>query len=347
MMQTMNVRRLLPLIILSLLAAGCRPAAVPEPTPIPTAAEPTAAPAAPTETPVPATLVWVSLGGAMPQTQMQELVMQTQSLAQQAGMQMEQIPTVSMADLDANASRLRAVVVLPNDPGVAEMASRYPQIAFISVGIPDLPELPNLYRVAAEGTRPEWDGFLAGYVAAMITPEWRIGILTQSGSAEGERAAEGFINGGVLYCGLCLTEYPPYTDYPYRLDIPAGGTAADWQPVADQFIASGVKVAYVYPGVASADLMSYLAANGLMLIGSNPPADDIQPAWVATIQTDLTAPLSAAWQDQLAGQAPGTYSTRPKIVSEYTGYLSEGKMHLLDGVIDDLVSGTIEPLTVQ
>lgn len=345
------MRRVIRLVCFTILflvfLAACKTTPTPEPTILPVASEPTIMQVDPTPTSEPATMVWISLGGSMPQTQMQELVLLTQSLAQQSGLQMEQIPAVNMNDLETNASRLRAVVVLPPDPGLADMAGRFPEINFISVGIPNLPEIPNLYRVAAEGTRPEWDGFLAGYLAAIIAPEWRIGILTQSGSEEGERAWQGFNSGGVLYCGLCNPQFPPFTDYPFRMDVAAGSGAVEWLTAADQFIKSGVKVAYVYPGIAQPELMSYLAANGLLLIGSTPPGEDVKPSWVATIQTDLTSPFSNAWQDQISGEPPDNYPTRPKIISEYTGYVSEGKLLLLEGIIDDLSAGVLDPLTVQ
>lgn len=334
-------------LFLMMFLAACTTTPTPESTMPPVIAEPTITQMDPIPTSEPASIVWISLGGSMPQTQMQELVLQTQSLAQQSGLQMEQIPAVSMNDLEINTSRIRTVVALPPDPGLEDMARRFPEIDFISVGISNLPEIPNLYRVGAEGSRPEWDGFLAGYLAAIIAPEWRIGILTQSGSEEGERAWQGFNNGGILYCGLCNPQYPPYTDYPFRLDLSAGSNASEWMPIVDQFIKSGVKVAYIYPGVAQPEIMSYLAANGLLLIGSTPPDDDVKPSWIATIQTDLASPFNLAWQDQISEKSPSTYPTRPKIISEYTGYVSEGKLLLLESVINDLMTGVIDPLTVQ
>ncbi len=333
-------------IVLIPFLAACNSNPAPEPTTLPASLEPTITQQEPTPTSQPATLVWISLGGALPQAQMQELVFQIQSLSEQSGLMMEQIPAVNLSDLEANANRLTTVVVFPPDPGLSEMAGRFPEIRFISVGIPNLPELPNLYRVANEGSKPEWDGFLAGYLAAIIAPEWRIGILTESNSEDGERAWQGFNNGGILYCGLCNPQYPPYTDYPYRLDLASDSSLDDWQRVANQFIQSGVRVAYVYPGVAQPDLMSYMAANGILLIGSTPPGEDIKASWVATIQTDLLSPLRNAWQDLISGKSPGIYPIRPKIISEFTGYVTEGKLLLLESVINDLTSGAIDPLTV-
>jgi len=331
------------LLILFLSACTAEP---PASTLIPPTIEPaTAVP--PTQTPSPATKVWVVLGNSLDQSVMLSIGQYLQAETHQAGWEMEQKPSITLSDLDGSAAQVRAVVILPPDPGVAEMAQKYPGIPFMTVGIPNLPDLPNLYRAAPDGNRPEWDGFLAGYLSAILTPEWRIGTLTQAGSPEGAKAADGFVNGGVLYCGLCLTQYPPFTDYPFKMEMNAGTSQAEWQGVADQFIASGVRMAYLYPTISSPELMSYLAQKGIYLIGNTPPPGEIQAAWVATIQTDLIQPAQAAWRDLAAGNPPGTYNTRPQINPGGAGQLSEGKLMLLNKVIDDLSSGVIDPQTVQ
>jgi len=332
-------------LILIILLSACSPVSTPPATLAPSLTPPTPVP--PTEIPVPATKVWVSLGGGLSQEQLVSLGQSLQGLIQQSGWEMEQKPAISMADLDASAAQLKAVVILPPDPGAAEMAQKYPAISFLTVGIPGLPELPNLFRAAPDGNKPEWDGFLAGYIAAILAPEWRIGVLTQSGSQEGANAADGFINGGVLYCGLCLTQYPPFTDYPYRMDMNAGSSPADWQSSADQFIASGVRMAYVFPTLATPEVLVYLAQNGLALLGSVPPPNELQSIWIATIQTDLLGAMQKAWIDLTAGNPPGEYGTRPQIIPGGSGLLTEGKLALLNSVIDDLVDGVIEPLMVQ
>jgi hypothetical protein len=58
-------------------------------------------------------------------------------------------------------------------------------------------------------------------------------------------------------------------------------------------------------------------------------------------------PTQAAWKDLAAGNPPGAYTTRPQINPGGAGQLSEGKLMLLNKVIDDLAGGVIDPLTVQ
>jgi hypothetical protein len=341
----MTKRTFIIALILILFLSACTQAPAAS-TPIPPTVEPaTAVP--PTQTPPPATKVWVVLGNSLEQSVMISIGQFLQAEISLAGWEMEQRPSLTMSDLDGSSTQIRAVVVLPPDPGMAEMAQKYPGIPFMTVGIPGLPDLPNLYSVAPDGYRPEWDGFLAGYLSAILTPEWRIGTLTQAGSPDGAKAAEGFVNGGVLYCGLCLTQYPPFTDYPFKMEMNAGAAQTEWQGVADQFIASGVRMAYLYPTISSPELMSYLAQKGIYLIGNNTPPAELQAAWVATIQTDLMQPTQAAWKDLAAGNPPGAYTTRPQINPGGAGQLSEGKLMLLNKVIDDLAGGVIDPLTVQ
>jgi hypothetical protein len=327
-------------LILVLISAGCGSNAAQQ---IPsTATAPASTPIPPTETPKPAAnKVWISLGDGLDQQDSQSITQQIQTLAQQAGLVVEQKSPVSKADLASQAEQVKLVVAFPPDPGLAEMAAASPQVLFISIGIPGLAEAANLYQVAPQGKHPEWDGYLAGYIAAILTDDYRIGMLTEGISADGTTAAAGFNDGGVMFCGLCNPVYPPYTDYPYVMTLPANPQQADWQPVADAFIAKAVKTAYVYPSVSSPELLLYLAQNGMKLIGSEPAPKGLEPVWIATIQTDYGTPFTAAWGDVLAGKTAAGYPVQLKVIPTDGNGLTEGKMKWIDQVISGLIDGTL------
>jgi hypothetical protein len=325
---------------LALIGSGCGSIVSQQPTSTVIAPAVTRVP--PTETPKPAAnKVWISLGNGLDQKDINSITQQIQALAQQASLQVEQKTPISKEDLAAQADQVKVVVAFPPDPGLAEMAAAHPQVVFISVGISGLAVEANLYQVAPQGKHPEWDGYLAGYIAAILTDDNRIGMLTEGNSVDGTAAAAGFNNGGVMYCGLCNPVYPPYTDYPYVMTLPANPQQADWQSTADAFIKSAVKTAYVYPTVSTPELLLYLAQNGMKLIGSEPAPAGLEPVWIATIQTDYSGPFTVAWGDTIAGKPAGSYPVQLKVIPTEGNGLTEGKMKWIDQVISGLIDGTL------
>jgi hypothetical protein len=300
---------------------------------------------APTATIVPiATRVLIATGPQLPEADVQSIVGVTQTLAGQSGLSVETIPSLTPELLTPD---VKVAVVLPPDPGINDLAGRYPDIRFISVAIPSIQPATNLFVVGADGTHPEWSGFMAGYISAILTNEWRVGALTQAGSNEGLLAGDGFRNGVSFFCGLCQKKFAPFNYDSPILELNPNASQPEWQPVADAFIASSVKTAYIYPGVANPEMMAYLAQGGMKLIGSQTPPDALRPAWIATINLDYSAGLQAAWADILSG-APGKVVPASLSVTDIdTNMLTDGKMRLVNELIGELTAGAIAPNTVQ
>ncbi len=308
------------------------------------ATQPSDTPIPLTDTPIPAAnKVWFVAGSSLAINQAQMILEAARSLVEQNGWQLELVQNYSSAELDSRAGELKAVIVLAPDPGLAEMAARHLDITFFPIGISGLPAAPNIYPIAPQGLHPEWEAYLAGYLAAVLTEDWRIGMITQTGTDDGSRAAAGFTDGGVMFCGLCNPEFPPYTDYPYVLSINAGVAQAEWQPIADDIIQKQIKTAYVSPAVATDELLGYLAQNNIRLITGTPPVADLEAAWIAVIQTDYASSLVSAWTDFIADQPPTSYQAQIKVIPVDTSLLSAGKMEWLNKVIADLTSGFLMP----
>ena len=136
--------------------------------------------------------------------------------------------SLTAADLSDNA----LVVTLPPDPGLADLISTFPSVQFIGIGISGLPVAPNLATIGVQGSQPDYQGFIAGYLAALVTDDWRVGVLSTNGTEEGLAARMGFITGATYYCGLCNPAYPPFNDYPLYAEAAAGSDALTWQGTA-------------------------------------------------------------------------------------------------------------------
>jgi len=151
-----------------------------------------------------------------------ELVLE--ELALKDGMEFQSVSDFSQLEFN---EALRIVTVLAPDPGVSELAAAHPEVQFLGVGIPGLPTTDNLSSIGADGERPDRQGFLAGYTAAVISDDWRIGVISPSDSASGQASRLGFINGAIFYCGLCRPVYPPFIQYPQYAEIPSGAGEAE------------------------------------------------------------------------------------------------------------------------
>jgi hypothetical protein len=335
-----------PFIIIAIILTGCSGSASPTPIPVvmdtPVPVLPTTAPS-PTVIP-PATRVLISTGNQLAEADVQGIVASVQSLAGQSGLSVDTVPNLTPELLTPD---VKVAIVLPPDPGVTDLAGRFPDIRFISVAIPSIQPSANLFAVGVDGPHPEWSAFVAGYIAAIITNEWRAGALTQAGSNDGLLAGDAFRNGVMFFCGLCQKKFAPFDYAPPVMEMNPAAPQAEWQPIADSFIASAVKTAYIYPGVAIPDMMAYLAQNGMKLIGSQTPPDALRPAWVATIKVDYGSGLQSVWADVISGASGRVVPAGISVTDVDSNTLTDGKMRLVNEVISELTAGAISPNTVQ
>ncbi|HSO27355.1 MAG TPA: hypothetical protein VLS48_04750, partial [Anaerolineales bacterium] len=328
--------------ILTFLLAACSAApaateAPPAPTPtVQERAEPTTPPPA-TEAPtatLPAQHVILYAPPEASAEQSAELQTILSELAAGAGLLFELRPQLAPADLSP-ATRL--VVALPPAPGLAELAAAAPETQFLAVAFPGLTTTPNLSLVGPQGARLDQQGFLAGYLAAVITPDWRAGVLATGEGEADQEARQGFLNGLTYFCGLCRPTYPPYQQYPLAADL-AGGVQAALQSLAG----GAVETIYLTPGVDAASLATELCQSGAMLIGSGPPPIGLENRWVASVQTDTGAAVRALWPQLLNGQG-GQVVEMPVTVRAYDeNILTPGRLAMVERFIqEDLLPGYV------
>lgn len=325
------------LLLCAGILTGCGSVATPAVTATPVSQSTPTRPA-PTATVLPDQVWWIQPGedASIPSDQLRQTA---QKLANQSGWEFVEKPSVSQDEITAGGRSLKAILILPPSDGLVDIATANSGVPFISVGIAGLPEAPNLYRVAPLGSHPEWISYLAGYLAATVTDEWRIGMLTEATSEDAIHAGNAFYDGGVMFCGLCNPEFPPYTDYPLVQNVDQD----HWQTDVDAFLQQKISTAYIYPDLATPELLQYLVQNNTRLITSSQPISGSESAWIAVIQSDLTTPLQSAWQDAIAGNPPGIYSEQIQVISEDPKLVTPGKLQWLQQVIADLTNGNLIP----
>ncbi len=318
------------------LPTGTVPASV---TASPTPVTPTVPP---TPTPQPRAILWAPPQADPDQAAGLEALLT--ELAAGAGLSLDVVQTLDSANL---SPAVKVVLVLPPDPGVAAAAAAAPQIQFLAVDLPGLQPGPNLNSISAQAARPDQQGFLAGYLASLVTPDWRVGVISPGDDPAGKANRQGFINGVVFYCGLCRPAYPPFVQYPVTIELPPGASPADEQAAADALIAQGVTTAYVAPGAGNPGLLEYLAQQGVNLIGTASPPANVGEHWIATIGADLEAALRQAWDQALglpAASDPQSETSSPAlaITDRNEALFSIGRQRLAEQVQAELASGLID-----
>lgn len=294
--------------------------------------------ARPTETTAPERVLLLTPPDSNPQEAL-EIQTVLSELAVQDGMEFEAVSELPSLELPPG---VRVMVVLAPDPGLANLAAANPQVQFLGIGIEGIPAGANLSLIGTEGSRPDQQGFLAGYLASVVTPDWRMGAVSRADSVEGKSARLGFRNGAVFFCGLCRPAFPPFVQYPVTVELADGSDQSAMQAAADQLIANAVETVYLSPGAWDASLAEYLSEAGLNLIGSEPPPDPLRSRWIASIQVDQAEALRRVWPELISGNGGHTLDTPLVLTDVNPELLSEGRQQLVERMLADLLSGYID-----
>ena len=272
-------------------------------------------------------------------------------LATQEGYTLEVRPTLTSEQISES---VQMVVSLPPDPGLERLAAAAGSTRFLAIGIPDLAQAANLSSIFPQDNQPDQQGFMAGVIAALVTPDWRVGVISVSDTVDGIAARTGFMNGVVYFCGTCRQIYPPFFDsqnqliqYPLFVELPSGAADNEWESAADTLLGRGVETVYVYPGAGGESLLSYLAQAGVRLVGGTPPVEGLAENWVASVAPDPSFSLFSLLQKAVQGQEIPGNSSALQIAHINPDLLSPGRQKLAESVLDDLLAGYIEAGTVE
>lgn len=330
-------------IIVLLLAAALLTACGSRATPAPATQPPTLTPL-PTASPTAVSpLTILVLPADMPQKDKDSYQTMIYDLAQANGMRFQVLNKLSSTDLALNGPALKVVIALPPDPGLAAAAAAAPGVQFLAVGIPDLPVAANLSSIGGAGLPVDQQAFLAGYIAGLVAPEWKVGILSQKDTTGGEAARTAFENGFVYYCGSCRNPlFPqPAGIYPVVVRIPMDAKPGEYSAYADLLLHNVVKVAFVYPDIATPELLNYMAQNNLLIIGQSLPSEAVRAQWIASIRPDIVSAIKNIFPDLVAGKG-GTVVPTPLFLTDVNSdLLTAGKLRMAQEVLDGLQNGSI------
>jgi hypothetical protein len=292
----------------------------------------------PTATTSPGAVVFVQSEAAARSSQQEEV----QALEQLAAGRGLIFQIVQADELNAAlAGDARFVLLSTPTDGISQLAEANPRTGFVAVG-PFESGPRNLYWVRPLEDLNAEVGFISGYTAAMVTPNYRVGGIAVSGDGRENAALQGFLNGAVFYCGLCRAAYPPFNDYPQSV-LAASTEPDDVLSSIRQLLDLGVSTIYLSPRLSNEDVFEALQPSGARYIGSAYPNSQDGIKWLATIAPDKTAALLEAWDAWWADE-PGYVINPPLgIRKSDEEIMTPGKLEYLENILRDLSSGRIDP----
>jgi hypothetical protein len=334
--------RMLFVLALALILTACslgrrsEPTAVPSPT-----LEPSPTPVPTSDVPL-AVLVVPADMDATASDQYQKTVYE---LAQQSGMRYQVRNSYTVEDLDPT---LRILIAVPPDPGIAALATAAPKAQFLAINISGVSAGGNI-SVLASTSQVDTPAFVAGFTAALISDDFRAGMIMPKDDPLAQQAATAFANGMAYYCGLC-TSFRLYMDqnggalsFPQFVQIPADedpGKLGGWANYAVGSLKLSALYLYPDPKLEVKQLLDGLGQTGAMVIGAAPP-DPKPSGWVMEIGQDEVKAIQTAWPQLLAGQGGLSVPSPLGLRDVDPVLLSPGRQRLVEGVLDDLQAGRL------
>jgi hypothetical protein len=259
-------------------------------------------------------------------------------LTQTSGLRFQVRNTLTAADMAEPG--LQIVISLPPDPGIAALAAAAPQVQFLAINIPAVAAGGNL-SVLGSNSQMDIAGFIAGYAASLITEEYRIGMLLPKDNSDAVRALNAYATGMKYNCGACRPVYLYGWTYPQFLEIGAEEDPANYHAYADILILQyKVQTIFLYPDIATSDLMTYIGTTGVYMIGTKTPEQ--RPAgWVMTIQPDIVKAIQNAWPGLVSGQGGVTVQSPLGLGDVDPTLLTPGKQRDVEKVLNELQAGLI------
>jgi hypothetical protein len=337
-------------LVLSLFACSPKPTIVPTPAATPTkpvgvviGSEPTQIPTnypAPTDTPEPLPDVAILLAPPNHDHRYYEEIKGVlEETLSGSEIKLKSANTLTREDM---GEHVRLVTAIGPENNLAELISAFPATQFVVIGSNGLSPQNNLSIISSESPRFDQQAFMAGVIAAVITSDWRIGIISTD-----EISSQAFVNGGVYFCGLCRQVYPPFFDdqgtyikFPIKYIVHPEAGDLDWQTAGGFMIDRGVKTVYLPTEAQNHFLMDVLEEAGVNIIGAVPNMDD-RPNWIATIHFNPVEPLRQLLLNLLQGTGGSHIQSSLEISEVNRDLFSPARLKLAQSILEELEGGFI------
>lgn len=242
--------------------------------------------------------------------------------------------------LTGDLSGVKIMVVFSGLDNLAEVAASTPQTQFITTA----QNTAGAANISTLTVNPLHLAFMAGYISAMTSEDWRAGALISDPVNMG--LADAFTNGGNYLCGRCTQAYPPQNIYyPVTYSTNGANDAAAWAATA-QTMWSETFANSVYIDTA-ADFAEVLDVYADKVIYSSNSASANLARYTAILGGDILSTLQTALPELLAGTGGKTYNARVGLLLINNPLVvTEAKQARFYEVAEDLANNLINPQSV-
>lgn len=235
---------------------------------------------------------------------------------------------------------IRVVVGVGEGVDLTQTAANNPETVFVGIDQPGVSPTENLSVIGDPSVDLQQQTFMAGYLAALMTSDYKVAVLAPSDSDDTDKIINTFVIGARFFCGNCQPKHPPYHAFPQWEMIASGDAADGYQHAIDSLLAKGVEVIYVHHTVASRELLTALEDAGVKVIGDQSP-DFPRSNWAGTVTLDPSAALITLWPDLLSGSAGVQVPGAVALTDRDLGLVSDGRYRLFAEMVADLQSGLV------
>ncbi|MGA9398367.1 MAG: hypothetical protein WBV22_08930 [Anaerolineaceae bacterium] len=293
-----------------------------------------------TPTPLPPLAILIAPQGS-DQTLAGELETSMKGLSTTGGMRFQVRPSLTTTELTPD---MAIVAAISPDPGLAALAQAAPETQFVAIGINDITAGDNLSLIRSQSYDAESLAFIAGYIAGVITPDWRAGILLPADQTSAASLLQGFSNGLHFWCGLCQPAYAPFVVYPQSAQIANPADAVTSLSTVDTLNNMGVQTIYVPPEVSTTALLEYIAQKQGMIIGTSQPPASVAGQWVVTLHSGSpVGSFETLWVDLMDGKGGVIIDVPLELTDIGSGLLGESRQRVIRDMLVELSSGLIFP----
>lgn len=230
------------------------------------------------------------------------------------------------------------VVGVGSEVDLSSLSSSTPNIRFVAVDDPDIVPTDNLFVIGDPAVRQQRQAFMAGYLGAVISSDYKVGALFSSEASMD--VVNAFVIGSEYFCGICKPNYPPYNDFPTWDYLSPSDSESGFETIVDGFVNYGVQILYLQGELISPALLSYLEEFGILVVSDSSP-DRPHSNWVGTVQPDFSAALENIWDDVLSESSSVRIPASITLTDIEAGWVSEGRLHLFYNMSAELDAGLV------
>lgn len=258
-----------------------------------------------------------------------------QELAAASGLEFESRTSINSQEL---TSDIKVLVFLFHPNNLGSLANDAPHTQFIVISDQNWTPSQNVTIIRSDST---YQTFMAGYASVMLADNFRGGALLTSEDTARNIA---YGKGAKFFCGACSALITPLNSYPFTKEISQSSSPTDWIAAFDEVNANTILFMYIPPQAYSAELFNHIAQTNVKVIGISAPPAEAQPVWAGTFVIDGFTPLREVWDSVLQGNGGQTINASLSLADNNSGFISTGKMQLLQYVIEELQANRIYTL---